>query len=64
MPAIFKLVMDTMLSGVDFVVAYSDDILMKSKRIIEHKEHVRRDFTKIQDYSFELREQIPGSHYW
>ena len=30
MPAIFQQVMDTMLSGLDFAVAYLDDILMKS----------------------------------
>ena len=68
--AIFQQVIDTMLSSLDFVVAYLDDILMKSKSIIEHKEHVHKVFTKIQDYSFKLKEtkchgknQIPGSHY-
>ena len=71
-PAIFQLVIDTMLNGLDFVVAYSD-ILMKSKNIIEYKEHVHKVFTKIQDYGFKLKEtkgdffhgknQIPGSHY-
>ena len=48
--------MDTMLSGLDFVVAYLDDILMKSKSIIEHKELVHKVFTKIQDYCFKLKE--------
>ena len=53
-PATFQQVMDTMLSGLYFAVAYLDDILMKSKSIIEHKEHVHKVFTKIQDYGFKL----------
>ena len=55
-PAIFQQVMDTMLSGPDFAVAYLDDILMKCKSIIEHKEHIHKVFTKIQDYGFKLKE--------
>ena len=43
--AIFQLVMETMLSGLVFMIVYLDDILMKSKSIIEHK---------IQDYGFKL----------
>ena len=35
-PAIFHQVMDTMLSGLDFSVAYLDDILMNSKSLVEH----------------------------
>ena len=50
--------MDTMLTGFDFAVAYLDDILMKSKSIIEHNEHVHQDFTKIKDYRFKLRDQM------
>ena len=44
--------MDTMLSCFDFAVAYLDDILMKSQRLGEHKEHIHKVFTKIQDYEF------------
>ena len=54
--AIFQQVMDTTLSGLDFVVACLDDILMKNKSIIKHKEHVHKVFTKIQDYGFKLKE--------
>ena len=49
MPVIFQQVMDTMLSGLDFAVAYLDDILMNSKSIIEHKEHIHKVFIKVQD---------------
>ena len=55
-PAIFHQVMDTMLSGFDFAVAYLDDILMKSQSLGEHKEHVHKVFAKIQDYGFKLKE--------
>ena len=55
-PAIFLQVVDTTLSGFDFVVAYLDDILMKSQSLGEHKEHVHKVFTKIQDYRFKLKE--------
>ena len=44
-----------MLSCTDFAVAYLDDILMKSKSIIEHKEHVHKVCTKIQDCGFKLK---------
>ena len=47
--------MDNLLSGFDFAVAYLD-MLMKSKSIIEHKEHVHKVFTKIKDYGFKLKE--------
>ena len=53
-PAIFQQKMDTMLSGLDFAVAYTDDIRMKRKS--KHKEHVHKVFTKIQDYGFLLKE--------
>ena len=56
-PAIFQQVMDTILSGLDFAVGYFDDILMKSKSIIKHKEHVYKVFfTKIQDHGFKLKD--------
>ena len=55
-PGIFQQMMDTMLSGFDFAVVYLADILMKSKSIIEHKNHVHKVLTKIQDYDFKLKE--------
>ena len=54
-PAIFHQVMDTMLSGLDFAVAYLDDILMTNKGIIKHKKHFHKVFIKIQDYGFKLK---------
>ena len=51
MPAIFH-----QLSDLDFSVAYLDDILMNSKSIIEHKDHIHKVFAKIQDYGFKIKE--------
>ena len=55
-PAIFQQVMDTMLSGLDFSVAYVDNILMNSKSIVTHKDHIHKVFAKIQYYSFKIKE--------
>ena len=54
--AIFLQVMDTVLSDLDFALAYFNDILMKGKSIIENKEHVHKVFTKIQNHGFKLKE--------
>ena len=54
-PAIFQQVMDTMLSGLDFSVAYLDGILMNSKSVVEHKDHIRKVFAKIQDNGFKIK---------
>ena len=54
-PAIFQQVMDTMLSDLEFVVAYLDDILMNSQNV-ENKKHVHKVFSRIQVYSFKLKE--------
>ena len=47
--------MDSMLSGLDFSVAYLDDILMNSKSVVEHKDHVHKVFPKIKDYGFKMK---------
>ena len=48
--------MDTMLSNLDFVVAYLDNILMNSQNVEQHKEHVHKVFSRIQEYSSKLKE--------
>ena len=52
--AIFQQVMDIMQNGLDFSVAYLDDILMNSKSVVEHKDDVHKVFAKIQDYGFKI----------
>ena len=51
-PVIFQRVMDTMLNGLDFAIAYLDDILMNSIDKALHKLHVHQDVKRIQDYGF------------
>ena len=55
-PAIFQQVMDTMLGGLDFTIAYLDDILIKSQSKEEHRLHVNQVFKRIQDYGFKIKE--------
>ena len=54
--AIFQQVMDTMLSDLDFAVAYLVDILMNSQNVEQHKEHLHKVFSRIQEYGFKLKE--------
>ena len=53
-PALFQQVMDTMLAGLEFAMAYLDDILIKSKNMQEHKKHVREVFKRIEEFGFRL----------
>ena len=43
-----------MLVGLNFAMAYLDDILIKSENLEEHKNHVREVFKRIQEYGFKL----------
>ena len=54
--AIFQQVMDTRLDGLDFTIAYLDDILIKSQDKDEHKMYVNQVFKCIQDYGFKIKE--------
>ena len=49
--------MDTMLSGLEFVRAYLDDILMNTQSAKQHKAHVHEVFKKIQGYRFNLKQE-------
>ena len=53
-PALFQQIMDTMLVDLGFVIAYLDDILVKSKNVQEHKEHIRTVFQRIEEFGFKL----------
>ena len=55
-PAIFQQIIDTMLAGLDFSIGYLDDILMRSQDTEEHRTHVFRVFSRIQDYGFTLKD--------
>ena len=56
-PAIFQEVMDTMLDGLDFAIAYLDDIIIISKSKEQQREHVRRVFSRIQEFIFKVKEE-------
>lgn len=49
-PSVFQQIMDTMLAGLEFAMAYLDDILIKSLNLEEHKNHVQEVFKRIQNY--------------
>ena len=44
--SLFQQIIDTMLAGLNFVMAYLDDIQIKSENLEEHKNHVREVFKK------------------
>ena len=54
-PAIFQQAMDNMLNGLDFSVAYLDDILISSQDIEQHRKHVFEVFQRIQDFGFKIK---------
>ena len=56
-PAIFQEVMDTMLDGLYFAIAYLDDIIIISKSKEQHREHLRRVFSWIQEFGFKVKEE-------
>ena len=46
--------MDTMLSGLEYAMAYLDDISIKSENFEEHKSHVQEGFKRIEKYGFKV----------
>lgn len=56
-PVFFQQVMDTMLRGLDFAVAYLDNILLKSENAEEQKKNIFKVFRRIQDYGFKLKDK-------
>ena len=57
-PALFQQIMDTMLADLVFAIAYLDDILVKSKNVQEHKEHIRTVFQRIEELRAPLNELL------
>ena len=56
-PAIFQEVMDTMLDGLNFAIAYLDNMIIISKSKEQHLEHVRRVFSRIQEFGFKVKKE-------
>ena len=53
-PDIFHQIMDAMLAGLDFSVAYLHDILTRSKTRKEHVEHIEKVFERIKGFGFKV----------
>ena len=53
--SIFQEVMDTMLDGLDFPIAYVEDIIIICKSKEQHREHVPSVFSRIQGFGFKGR---------
>ena len=53
-PSLFQQVMNTMLAGWDFAIAYLDDILIKSENNNQHCDHIKEVFRRTDDYGFKL----------
>ena len=56
-PAIFQQIMDAMLSGLSFAIAYMDDIIVASGTAEEHKMHLEQVLQRILEYGFTLRRE-------
>ena len=52
--SLFQQIMDTMLAGMKYAIAYLDDILIKSENKDQHKTHIREVFQRIEEYDFKL----------
>ena len=53
-PSLFQQVMNTTLRGLDFAIAYLDDILIESENNSQHCDHIKEVFRRIDNYSFML----------
>ena len=54
--AIFQQVVDTMLGGFDFTLAYLDDIVINSKTKDPHREYLNNVFAQIREFGFKVKE--------
>ena len=54
-PAIFQQIMDRMLTGMQNVAAYIDDIFVSGKDETEHNNNLHEVLRRIQDYDFKIK---------
>ena len=55
-PSVFMMLMSTVLSGLEgFAVAYLDDVLIFSKSVEEHWDHVRTVFKRLEEHNLKLK---------
>ncbi|PIC27952.1 hypothetical protein B9Z55_020036 [Caenorhabditis nigoni] len=54
-PMVFQRIMDKMISGLDGVTAYLDDIIIVGSTEKEHKENLFKLFSRITEYGFRVK---------
>lgn len=54
-PGIFQELMSKVLEGLDFVVAYIDDIVIFSKTELEHQQHLKIVFQRLREHNLKLK---------
>ena len=54
-PAIFQEMMSTVLSGLDFAIAYLDDVLIWSNSLEEHLDHIQQVFDRLREHKLRLK---------
>ena len=54
-PGIFQKIMDTMITGIDGLVAYLDDLLVVSRNVQEHTITLNKILSRIQKYGFKIK---------
>ena len=54
-PGIFQQIIDTMISGLDGVAAYLDDVIVTGRTLEEHNRNLEALFNRILCYGFRIR---------
>ena len=55
-PSYFQQLMNQVLQGLDFAIAYLDDIVIFSNNKVEHLQHLEAVFKRLQDAGLKLKE--------
>ena len=55
-PSYFQQLMNQVLQGLDFAIAYLDNIVIFSKNELEHLQHLETVFKRLQDAGLKLKE--------
>ena len=55
-PLYFQQLVNQVVQGLDFAIAYSDDIMIFSKNELEHSQHLETLFKRLQDAGLKLKE--------
>ena len=55
-PSYFQQLMNQVFQGLDFAIAYLDDIMIFSNNELEHLQHLETVFKRLQDAGLKLKE--------